>query len=30
MLTEILPAATIVNNVWQEFMSGLANPVKML
>ena len=30
LLRNILPAATIVNNVWQEFMNGLATPVKML
>jgi enoyl-[acyl-carrier protein] reductase II len=30
MLDDILPAATIVHNVWEEFMNGLANPVKML
>jgi enoyl-[acyl-carrier protein] reductase II len=30
LLNDILPAATIVDNVWQEFMSGLANPVKKL
>jgi enoyl-[acyl-carrier protein] reductase II len=30
LLKNILPAATIVNNVWQEFMNGLATPVKML
>lgn len=30
LLNDILPAAAIVHNVWQEFMSGLDNPVKML
>ncbi len=30
LLNNILPAGEIVNNVWQEFMSGLANPVKLL
>ncbi len=30
LLDAILPAAEIVNKVWQEFMSGLANPVKKL
>jgi len=30
LLDEILPAATIVKNVWAEFMDGLANPVKKL
>jgi enoyl-[acyl-carrier protein] reductase II len=30
LLDEILPAAAIVKNVWQEFMDGLANPVKKL
>jgi enoyl-[acyl-carrier protein] reductase II len=30
LFDSILPAADIVNNVWQEFMNGLANPVKML
>ncbi|MEQ1678896.1 MAG: nitronate monooxygenase, partial [Chitinophagaceae bacterium] len=30
LLDDILPAAEIVNKVWQEFMSGLANPVKKL
>jgi enoyl-[acyl-carrier protein] reductase II len=30
LLDDILPAATIVDNVWQEFMNGLANPVKKL
>lgn len=30
LLNDILPAGEIVNNVWQEFMSGLANPVKLL
>jgi len=28
LLNDILPAATIVKNVWQEFKEGLANPVK--
>jgi enoyl-[acyl-carrier protein] reductase II len=30
LLDEILPAATIVKSVWDEFMDGLANPVKKL
>lgn len=30
ILDDILPAGLIVNNVWEEFMSGLAEPVKML
>lgn len=30
LLTEILPAGKIVENVWKEFMNGLAEPVKML
>jgi enoyl-[acyl-carrier protein] reductase II len=30
LLDDILPAAQIVDNVWQEFMSGLDNPVKKL
>ncbi len=30
ILDEILPARQIVKNVWQEFMNGLAEPVKML
>lgn len=30
LLDDILPAAEIINKVWQEFMSGLANPVKKL
>lgn len=30
ILDDILPAAAIVHDVWQEFMSGLANPVKKL
>jgi enoyl-[acyl-carrier protein] reductase II len=30
LLKDILPAATIVNNVWQEFMNGLETPVKKL
>ena len=30
LLDDILPAGDIVKNVWQDFMSGLANPVKML
>lgn len=30
LLDDIVPAAAIVHNVWQEFMSGLDNPVKML
>jgi enoyl-[acyl-carrier protein] reductase II len=30
LLDDILPAGEIVNEVWQEFMSGLANPVKKL
>ena len=28
LLDDILPAGDIVKNVWNEFMSGLANPVK--
>ena len=28
LLNEILPAATIVKNVWQEFEEGLRNPIK--
>lgn len=28
LLDSILPAGVIVKNVWKEFMSGLANPVK--
>lgn len=30
ILDDILPAGEIVNKVWQEFMDGLANPVKKL
>ena len=30
ILDDILPAEDIVNNVWQEFIDGLANPVKKL
>lgn len=30
LLDGILPAGDIVKNVWKEFMSGLANPVKKL
>lgn len=30
LFDSILPAADIVNNVWQEFTDGLSNPVKML
>ena len=30
LLDDILPAGDIVKNVWREFMSGLANPVKKL
>ncbi|HMU47021.1 MAG TPA: nitronate monooxygenase [Chitinophagaceae bacterium] len=30
LLDSILPAGTIVKNVWNEFMSGLAEPLKML
>lgn len=30
LLHDILPAGQIVKNVWDEFMSGLASPVKML
>jgi len=30
LLDGILPAGDIVRNVWEEFMNGLANPVKML
>lgn len=30
LLDSILPAETIVKNVWSEFMSGLAEPLKML
>lgn len=30
ILDDILPAGQIVKNVWQEFMNGLAEPVKML
>jgi enoyl-[acyl-carrier protein] reductase II len=28
LLNDILPASSIVSNVWKEFMNGLANPVK--
>jgi enoyl-[acyl-carrier protein] reductase II len=30
LVREILPAATIVKNLWNEFLDGLANPVKKL
>jgi enoyl-[acyl-carrier protein] reductase II len=30
LFDSILPAEDIVNNVWKEFMNGLANPVKKL
>lgn len=30
LIDRILPAGDIVKNVWEEFMSGLAEPVKML
>jgi len=30
ILDDILPAGQIVRNVWEEFMNGLAEPVKML
>ena len=30
ILDDILPAVLIVKNVWEEFMNGLAEPVKML
>ena len=30
LLDDILPAGTIVNNVWMEFMNVLSNPVKKL
>jgi len=30
ILDDILPAGEIIKNVWSEFMSGLAGPVKML
>lgn len=30
LLNEILPSGKIVENVWKEFMNGLAEPVKML
>ena len=30
ILDDILPAGLIVKNVWEEFMNGLAEPVKML
>ena len=30
LLDGILPAGSIVKNVWFEFMNGLANPVKKL
>ena len=30
ILDDILPAGQIVKNVWEEFMNGLAEPVKML
>jgi enoyl-[acyl-carrier protein] reductase II len=30
LLDKILPAKEIVNNIWNEFMSGLADPIKRL
>ncbi len=30
LVNDILPAGDIVKNVWEEFMDGLANPVKMI
>jgi enoyl-[acyl-carrier protein] reductase II len=30
LLDNILPAKEIVKNVWNEFMNGLADPVKKL
>ena len=30
LLRSILPAGEIVKNVWKEFISGLADPVKKL
>lgn len=30
LLKNILPASTIVKNVWDEFMNGLANPMKKI
>jgi enoyl-[acyl-carrier protein] reductase II len=30
LLNDILPAGQIVNEVWQEFINGLANPIKKL
>jgi enoyl-[acyl-carrier protein] reductase II len=30
LLNDILPAEKIVKNVWEEFMNGLANPIKKL
>ena len=30
LLDGILPAGEIVKNVWNEFMSGLSNPLKMV
>jgi enoyl-[acyl-carrier protein] reductase II len=30
LLNNILPASEIVKNVWKEFMSGLADPLKKL
>ena len=30
LLDDILPAGEIVKNVWNEFMNGLAEPVKKL
>jgi enoyl-[acyl-carrier protein] reductase II len=30
LLREILPAGTIVKNLWAEFQQSLANPVKIL
>ena len=30
LLNEILPAGEIVKNIWKEFMSGLADPLKLI
>jgi enoyl-[acyl-carrier protein] reductase II len=30
LLDSILPAGDIIKNVWEEFINGLANPVKKL
>lgn len=30
LLDDILPAGAIVKNVWEEFMNGLANPIKKI